>query len=289
MLRGDHRALDDQDVESGVERHLDVLLHPLGGQRRGRHDSAGLQLPDALADEFGLDGLAVEILHPQGGLLRGQRRDLGEHGVRILVAGPQAFEVQHPDAAEAADLDGGGRADHTVHGRRHEGQLEGEGVDLPRDVDVLGIAGAPVEVSLTRLTPESLSLMTWSESLVYGIGGTVAALVLALLVGLVMRIFKHRSTWLGAITVTAALAAFLGWAMSTVIAVPPALGADTKVWVNPLFAAGVGAVLGLVTRFFAGRPKDAASKESAPSAPAAPAADNDIEALLAEVGETKAP
>ena len=77
--------------------------------------------------------------------------------------------------------------------------------------------------------------------------------------------------------------------MSTVIAVPPALGADTKVWVNPLFAAGVGAVLGLVTRFFAGRPKDAASKESAPSAPAAPAADNDIEALLAEVGETKAP
>ena len=154
---------------------------------------------------------------------------------------------------------------------------------------LFGIAGAPVEVSLTRLTPESLSLMTWSESLVYGIGGTVAALVLALLVGLVMRIFKHRSTWLGAITVTAALAAFLGWAMSTVIAVPPALGADTKVWVNPLFAAGVGAVLGLVTQFFAGRPKDAASKESAPSAPAAPAADNDIEALLAEVGETKAP
>ena len=129
--------------------------------------------------------------------------------------------------------------------------------------------------------------MTWSESLVYGIGGTVAALVLALLVGLVMRLFKHRSTWLGAITVTAALAAFLGWAMSTVIDVPPALGADTKVWVNPLFAAGVGAVLGLVTRFFAGRPKDA-PREPAPTAPAAPAADNDIEALLAEVGQTKA-
>ncbi|HNE89457.1 MAG TPA: hypothetical protein PK902_08965 [Actinomycetota bacterium] len=156
---------------------------------------------------------------------------------------------------------------------------------------LFGIAGAPVEVSLTRLTPESLSLMTWSESLVYGIGGTVAALVLALLVGLVMRIFKHRSTWLGAITVTAALAAFLGWAMSTVIDVPPALGADTKVWVNPLFAAGVGAVLGLVTRFFAGQPKDApvGPPPSAPAAPVAPAADNDIEALLAEVGETKAP
>ena len=35
------------------------------------------------------------------------------------------------------------RRDHTVHGGAHQGQLEAEGVDLPRDVDVLGIAGAP--------------------------------------------------------------------------------------------------------------------------------------------------
>lgn len=151
---------------------------------------------------------------------------------------------------------------------------------------LFGIAGAPVEVSLTRLTPESLSLMTWSESLMYGIGGTVAALLLAVLVGLIMRLFKHRSTWLGAVTVTAALAAFLGWAMSTTIDVPASLGAVTTVWVNPLYAAAVGAVLGLVTRFFAGRPKDAPS-EPAPAAPATPTADNDIEALLAEVGESK--
>lgn len=151
---------------------------------------------------------------------------------------------------------------------------------------LFGIAGAPVEISLTRLTPESLSLTTWSESLVYGIGGTVAALLLAALVGLIMRLFKHRSTWLGAATVTAVLAAFLGWAMSTTIDVPASLGAVTTVWVNPLFAAAVGAVLGLVTRFFAGRPKDA-PREPAPVTPAA--ADNDIETLLAEVGEQKAP
>lgn len=153
---------------------------------------------------------------------------------------------------------------------------------------LFGIAGAPVEVSLTRLTPESLSLMTWSESLLYGIGGIVAAVVLAALVGLIMRLLKHRSTWLGAVTVTAALAAFLGWAMSTTIEVPAALGAGTRVWVNPLFAGVVGAVLGLVTRFFAGRPKDT-PKEPAPTGPTAPVADNDIEALLAEVGEPKAP
>lgn len=149
---------------------------------------------------------------------------------------------------------------------------------------LFGVAGAPVEVSLTRLTPETLSLTTWSESLVYGVGGTVAALVLAALVGLVMRLFKHRSTWLGAVSVTAVLAAFLGWAMSTTVEVPASLGAETTVWVNPLFAAVVGAVLGLVTRFFAGRPKDA-PEQPAPQNPAAPAADNDIEALLAEVGD----
>ena len=149
---------------------------------------------------------------------------------------------------------------------------------------LFGLAGAPVEASLTRLTPETLSLTTWSESLVYGVGGTVAALVLAVLVGLIMRIFKHRSTWLGAVTVTAVLAAFLGWAMSTTVEVPASLGAETTVWVNPLFAAAVGAVLGLVTRFFAGRPKE----DSTPPAPAQPAADNDIDALLAEVGERPA-
>ena len=34
-------------------------------------------------------------------------------------------------------------ADHPVHRRAHERKLEAEGVDLPGDVDVLGIAGAP--------------------------------------------------------------------------------------------------------------------------------------------------
>ena len=32
--------------------------------------------------------------------------------------------------------------DDAVHGRAHQGQLEAEGVDLPRDVDVLRVAGA---------------------------------------------------------------------------------------------------------------------------------------------------
>ena len=42
-----------------------------------------------------------------------------------------------------ADLDGAGRGDRTVHGRRHEGQVEPEGVELPGDVDVLRVARPP--------------------------------------------------------------------------------------------------------------------------------------------------
>jgi hypothetical protein len=144
---------------------------------------------------------------------------------------------------------------------------------------LFGLAGAPVSAGLTRLTPEVLALNTWSESLLYGVGGLVAAVLLAALVGLVMRLFKHRSTWLGAGTVTAALAAFLAWATGTQVAVPESLGAVSVMAVNPLVAAAVGAGLGLVTRFTAGRPKDAPGR----AAPAAASPDADVEALLREV------
>ena len=70
-------------------------------------------------------------------------RDLLEERLGVLVAGPEALEVQHAGAAEAADLDGGGRRDDAVHGAGEQGQLEVEALDLPGDVDVLGVAGAP--------------------------------------------------------------------------------------------------------------------------------------------------
>ncbi len=154
---------------------------------------------------------------------------------------------------------------------------------------LFALGGAPVDTGLTRLTPETLSVGTWSQSLLYGVGGTVAALLLAALVGLLMRVVKHRSTWLGAITVTAALSAFLGWAMSAQVLVPEALGAPSRLWVQPLAAAAVGAVLAAVTRFVAGQPKPGPPTTARPPGPAA--ADSDIEALLAEVdqGSTSGP
>ena len=45
--------------------------------------------------------------------------------------------------AEATDLNRGLRRNNTVHGRRDERKLELERVNLPGDVDVLGVARAP--------------------------------------------------------------------------------------------------------------------------------------------------
>lgn len=153
---------------------------------------------------------------------------------------------------------------------------------LAGTLGLFGAVGVPVDASLTRLTAERLTLATWDQGLVYTAGGVVAALLLAALVGLVLRVAKHRSTWLGSLTLTPLLAAFLAWAMSTAIEVPAALGTGSQVSINPLLAAAAGLGLGLVTRFVAGGPKRAA-EPPAPATPT-PAPASDIDALLKEVG-----
>lgn len=143
---------------------------------------------------------------------------------------------------------------------------------------LFGAGGAQVEASLTRLTPEPLMVATWDQGVVYAAGGAVAAILLAALVGLILRLVKHRSTWLGAVTVTPLLAAFLAWAMGSRVMVPDAFGAASEVFVNPLFAAGVGFVLAAVTRFCAGPGRSVKPVATAASA-------DPIEVLLAEVDQ----
>ncbi len=82
VLGRDHRALDDEHVELGVEHVLGVLLDPLRRERRARDDAAGLDLADALRDQLFLDRLVVELLHPARRLLGRQRRDLLEDRAR---------------------------------------------------------------------------------------------------------------------------------------------------------------------------------------------------------------
>jgi hypothetical protein len=116
VLGRDDRALDDQDVQARLERRLVVGADPLRGQRGGRDDAAGLDLGDALADQLGLHGRPVHVLHVLGRLGVGQPGDLVVDLLRVLVPGPEALEVQHGQAAELAHLDRRPGRHDPVHG-----------------------------------------------------------------------------------------------------------------------------------------------------------------------------
>ena len=136
-----HRGLDDEEVRARLLGDLGEALGPLrdGGDDHG--PAALLDLRHALVDQLFLDGLAVDALDDLGRLFEAGRGDPVEHLVRILVAREDALEVEHGEAAEPAHLDGQLRADHAVHGRGHDGDLEAAGAELPRDVDFVGIDG----------------------------------------------------------------------------------------------------------------------------------------------------
>ena len=143
MLAGDDRALDDQHVQARLQRELVVLQHPLRRQRGRHHDFLLLDFPDPLRDQLRLDRLAVDLLHLARGQLLGQAGDPLELLVGVLVAGEDALEVQHRQAAQAADDGGRLGRDDAVHRRGQHRQLELVGAELPGDVDVIGVAGAP--------------------------------------------------------------------------------------------------------------------------------------------------
>jgi hypothetical protein len=54
----DHRALDDEDVDPGLDRDLVVLAHLLRSQRAAGDGAALLDLGDPLADQLRLTGSA---------------------------------------------------------------------------------------------------------------------------------------------------------------------------------------------------------------------------------------
>ena len=143
VLGGDHGALHDQDVQPRVQRQLVPALDLLRGQRRGGDDAVRLDLLDALRDQLLLDGLLVDLLHLPGGLLALEAGDALQLGVRVLIAGPDALEVQHGEPAEAPDDARGLRRDDTVHRGGEQRELEAVGAERPRDVDVVRVARPP--------------------------------------------------------------------------------------------------------------------------------------------------
>lgn len=123
---------------------------------------------------------------------------------------------------------------------------------------LLGLGGAPSSAGITRLSPEPYDLWTWSTPL-YGVAGLIVLVVLAVVVGLVLRARGHAGSCLDGVSVTAVTAAFLAWATDSVIDVPAALGGQTRLMVNPLAAAVVGAALAAVALLVRGRTRVAAA------------------------------
>src|SRR4030043_7070 len=84
-----------------LHRQGGELTHSLWGEAGGGHDAAVLHLLNAPPDQFGLDGLGVDLLHAPGGLAGGKGGDLLEAGLGVLVAGPQPPPIEHRPAARA--------------------------------------------------------------------------------------------------------------------------------------------------------------------------------------------
>ena len=140
---GRHRgAADDEQVDPGIDDGLPQLLGALRGEGAGDGDAGGADLAQPLGDELGLDLLAVDLLHAGGRQGRVEGGDLGEQRGGVLVAGPQPLEVEHRQATELAERDGGLRRHHRVHRGGDHRHVEVVGVDLPADRDLLGVARA---------------------------------------------------------------------------------------------------------------------------------------------------
>ncbi len=108
---------------------------------------------------------------------------------------------------------------------------------------LLAVGGAPGEGGLTRITPEPTVVSTWSSGPLVGLGGLAACLLVAAVVGVVLRVRRHRGSAMAGITATAALAAFVTWAMTTTVDVPESLGGLTRLSANPLASGLVAAVM----------------------------------------------
>ena len=143
VLAGDDGALDDQDVEAGLERELVVLEDPLRGQGSGDDDFLLLDFPDPLGDQLRLDGLLVDLLHLARRQILGQVGDPLELLVGVLVAREDALEVQDGQTAQLPDDPCGLGRDDAVHRRGEHRQLELVGPELPGDVDVIRVARPP--------------------------------------------------------------------------------------------------------------------------------------------------
>ena len=145
--------------------------HQLGSSLRSNPHrtphSGALDLGNTGGDQLGLDRFGVHLAQQRGSRLDRYFRNLVEHAAGVLVATPHPFGMHRTDAAQLSDADGGGGAGDAIHGRGENRDREAIGVDLPADVDIGHVAGAPARhdrdlveaiCPLARLAPADLHL-----------------------------------------------------------------------------------------------------------------------------------
>jgi hypothetical protein len=101
--------------------------------------ATGFDLFDATPDEVGLHRLLIHLLDGAGRLIVRGGGDLGVDRHRIFVASPEAFEVEDGEPAETPYLDCSAGAHCRVHGRRHHREIKLVGIELPRQIHVVGV------------------------------------------------------------------------------------------------------------------------------------------------------
>ena len=109
VLGGNDRAADDEQVDARFEHGRIIVLRALRGQGARNGDAGVTNLMQTLDNELRLDRLGVDLLNTLGRAFGRQFGDLVKQRLRIVVAGPQAFEVEHAKRAHLAHGDGGGR------------------------------------------------------------------------------------------------------------------------------------------------------------------------------------
>ncbi len=103
-----------------ADQHRSQFGGVLRRHPRGHRRPAGLEIPDRLLQQLRVDRRRIQLLQQfdrpaddaLGVVLTGAVQDPGQRGLRIGVAGPDPFGVEHTQPAEPADLlDHGGRGD----------------------------------------------------------------------------------------------------------------------------------------------------------------------------------
>ena len=144
VLSRDGRTADDEQLNARLHYGLVVLLGVLRAQGACNDHAGVTDLFQACSNQFRLNRLGVNLLHAGGcggGVRLGQLNNLVQQRLRVLVTGPQALEVQHTQATQLAQCNGGRRGHDRVHGRTNNRGVELEGINLPGGVNVTAVAG----------------------------------------------------------------------------------------------------------------------------------------------------